>query len=462
MRRNQSSQALYEAFKRFVQTEGLIQRSCRVLAAVSGGIDSVTLLDLLFRLSDEWDLNLGILHVNHQLRGREANGDERFVEALAKRYDVTVHVARVKTKEESVRKKVSIQEAARHLRYAFFVTKKSELGADVVATAHTANDNAETMLLNFLRGTGIDGIAGIPIHRQDDDIVRPLLFATRQEIAAYAKERRLKFREDSSNRSDKYTRNFLRRKILPLLEKRINPSVVRTLSRSSEIFRDCADFLAGCVNQASLLSVFEQGGEVHIAKDALRKQHAYVRQMIVHNTLLRQGVEPTAERVTSVLSLLDGEKGSRVDCGDGWRGESSSQHIVLARRSSATDFSYCLDAEGTVAHDFFSLSVRKCSNVPNKLGTDSSIEYVDARKVQFPLHIRSWKEGDSFVPLGMKHRKKVSDFFVDLKISRSEKNRIPIVESNGNIVWVAGCRIDDRYKITSSSSEAYQLSIDRA
>lgn len=462
MRRKQNSPALYETFKRFVQDKGLIRKGDRVLAAVSGGIDSVALLDILSALSVEWELDLGILHVNHQLRGREANGDERFVGALAKRYGVALSVARVTTREESVRRKISIQEAARQLRYAFFLAKKSELGADVVATAHTANDNAETMLLNFLRGTGIDGIAGIPLRGHENAIVRPLLFATREHIVEYVRDRKLKFREDSSNKTDKYTRNYLRKRIFPLLEKRVNPSVVRTLAQSSEIFKDCADFLAGYVERASAACVVEKEGEVHIAKDTLQKEHAYVRQMIVHGTLVREGVEPTSERVASILSLLDREKGSRVDCGNGWRGESGSEDIVISRRADTAEFSYRLEKEGTVANDYFSISVRKCKKIPNKLGTDSSIEYVDAAKLQFPLRVRSWKEGDSFIPLGMTQRKKVSDLFVDLKISRSTKNRIPIVESNGTIVWIAGCRIDDRYKITSTSSAAYQLSLDRA
>ena len=153
------------------------------------------------------------------------------------------------------------------------------------------------------------------------------------------------------------------------------------------------------------------------------------------------------------------KKALRVDCGNGWRAENESEHIRLSRRFAAADFSFVLKKEGKIANGLFSLSVKKSKNVPNKLGIHSSTEYVDAGKVRFPLYIRSWKEGDFFVPLGMKHRKKVSDFFVDLKISRVEKRKIPIVESEGNIVWVAGCRIDDRYKITPASTEAYKLSI---
>jgi len=450
---------LYEGFRRFVQIHELFGRGSRILAAVSGGIDSVVLLDLLASLSAEWDLKVVILHVNHQLRGRESNADEKFVTSLAKHYGVPLHTARVETKSEAARKRLSIQEAARDLRYAFFQKKMAELHGDVVATAHNANDNAETMLLNFFRGTGIDGIAGIPIQRNDASIVRPLLFATRPEIAGYARERKLRYREDSSNLTDKYSRNFVRRRVIPLLEERVNTSLVQSLSNSSAIFKACAEYLREQVKNAWPAIISEADGEILFVKEILWRQHPYMRQLIVHDVFLRKNIEPSADRIGAVLSLLGAEKGSRVDCGNGWRAENESDHIRLNRRTAAADFSYVLQEEGVISNDLFSLSVKKSKNVPNKLGSHSSTEYVDAGKVRFPVCIRSWKEGDSFVPLGMKHRKKVSDFFVDLKIPRSEKMRIPIVESGGNIVWVAGCRIDDRFKITSASTEAYKLSI---
>ena len=274
-------------------------------------------------------------------------------------YNLRMFTARVETKKEAARKKISIQEAARDLRYAFFLTKKAELGADVVATAHNANDNAETLLMNFFRGTGIDGIAGIPLHRNGAAIVRPLLFATRQEIVAYAHERKLKFREDSSNLSDKYSRNFLRRKVIPLLEKRVNPSLVKSLSNSAAIFRDCAEFLREHVQRAWPLVVSESDGEILFLKDELRMQHPYMRQMIVHDAFLEETLSrpsnesPSCFRFSTLKKVLvsivetDGE-------------QKTSRPILLSAGGVPPPiFRMFWKKEGMVANDFFSLSVKK-------------------------------------------------------------------------------------------------------
>ena len=448
---------------RFARANDLFHRGDSVLAAVSGGVDSVVMLDVLAFIADEWGLVLRIVHINHLLRGRESDADENFVRALAERYGIPISVERVETKKFAATKKLSTQEAARELRYEFFFRMLTSCKAQSVATAHTANDNAETMLMNLLRGTGIDGVAGIPIRRNENSIVRPLLSVSRQEIAAYAKQKKLAFREDSSNASDKYSRNYLRRNIIPLLEKRINPSLIRTMSQSSAVFRNCAEYLDGQVRRAFSAAAAEKNDGVFLGVDALMNEHPYIRQMVIHSLFLGKGIELSFDRIAALLALIDAEKGSRADCGNGWVAEKESGQIFIFQSGTLAPFSYLLNSEGTLKGGSFSLSVEKCGRIPNKLTAHTSTEeYVDARKVRFPLRVRSWKEGDAFVPLGMRSRKKVSDLFVDMKISRVRKEAIPIVESNGDILWVAGCRLDDRCKITPTTTEAYKFSIHSA
>ena len=457
MAKKLTSSPLYKNVKTFVRTHKLFGRGKRVLVAVSGGIDSVVLLDLLAQLSAELEFELSVLHVNHQLRGKESDADEQFVRSLAGQYGLSFSGTRVNTKKEAAKEKRSIQEVARELRYSFFFMKKPE--ADTVATAHNANDNAETMMLNFFRGTGIDGLAGIPVSRDKGWIVRPLLFATRAEIVAYARERKLKYREDSSNRKESYSRNFIRRNIIPALEKRINPSLVHTLSQTSTVLKHCAEYLAGQIGEAFSAVVSEKEGSMFFRKDRLQSLHPYMQQMIVHHAFMKNGIEPSFERVAALLALPDAEKGSRIDCGEGWKAENDSTSILLSNRDAADPFSYELKKEGTVAGNSFTISIKKCAALPNKLGGQASIEYVDASKIRFPLRVRSWNKGDVFVPIGMKHRKKVSDLLVDLKISRADKEQIPIVESRGEIIWIAGLRLDDRFKITTTTTTAYKLSL---
>ena len=458
-----SSPQLVQEVGRFVRANALFHRGDSVLAAVSGGVDSVVMLDILASFADESGLGLRIVHVNHLLRGKESDADEKFVRALAKRYEIPISVERVETKKWAAKKKISIQEAARELRYEFFFRMRTTLNARSVATAHTASDNTETMLMNLLRGTGIDGIAGIPVRRNENAIVRPLLSVSRQEIAEYAKRKKLTFREDSSNASDKYSRNYLRRNIIPLLQKRINPSLVRTMSQSAAVFRSCAEYLDEQAVRVLTEATVEKNEGVFLSVDVMKKEHPYIRQMVIHNLFLAKGIEPSFERIAALLSLIDAEKGSRTDCGDGWIAERESGQILFFTGSKRAPFSYLLNSEGTLNGGSFSLSVEKCRQIPNKLTAHTSTEeYVDARRVRFPLRIRSWKEGDAFVPLGMRSRKKVSDLFVDMKISRVRKDAIPIVESDGDILWVAGCRLDDRCKITPTTTEAYKFSIQSA
>jgi len=437
----------------FIKKKRLISPGEKVILAVSGGIDSVVMLDVMAQLKDILKVELAIAHVNHQLRGQESNDDEKFVLQLAKKYRIECVLDRAPTKKIAKEKKLSIQEAARDIRYSFFDTLKKSFNADCFATAHNANDNAETVLMNLFRGSGIEGLQGIPVQR--GNIIRPLLCVTRKEISTYAKKRKISFREDSSNLKDDYTRNYLRHKIIPKLEKRINPSLVEILLRESEIVTANVKFVEELVESSYDLVV--KGNEilVHQAKSL----HLFLQQMVVHRLLEQNGIEPSYESINSVIELMYQQKGKSVDLNKNLIAERLDKSIHIRKRTGQKEFAYNIEHEGILKANEFTFSITKSAIPDNKIKNDASIEYIDARLVKFPITVRSWKKGDSFFPLGMKGKKKLSDFFGEQKLSSEEKFSTPIVESSGQVIWIAGQRLDDRFKITDSTTETYQLSI---
>jgi tRNA(Ile)-lysidine synthase len=442
----------------FIKQHELLHSKQKILLAVSGGIDSTVMLDAFSRLQTEWNLKLGIVHVNHQLRGAESNADEKFVRLLAEKYECPVFVSRVPTKQRAKEKGISIQEAARELRYAFFQKQRKAFGAHAVATAHNADDNAETVLFNLCRGTGITGLAGIPLRQKEGKIIRPLLFAERKEIEAYARRMRISFREDSSNYSEKYSRNFLRHTIFPALKRRINPAVAQTLLHTSEIMKLYSAYVGGEVEKSLRQFFRERKKEFTLNTEQLHKKHALLQLEIIRMLLERINVEPSFERIAAIRSLIEAQKGIVIECGGGWVAERGAGEIIFHKKNKNAAFGQTLVVPGTITVNGCSLTVKE--NVPPvRFEDDPQRAYVDAGALKFPLTVRAWKNGDRFVPLGMNKEKKVSDFFIDQKIPLFRKRTIPIVTSGDSIVWIAGLRLDDRFKITPRTKNALLLTI---
>jgi len=437
--------------QQFIKQKGLLQPGQKIIIAVSGGIDSMVMLDLLVQLKQLWKLEIVVAHVNFQLRGKESNGDEQFVKRIAKQYALPFYSEQTDTKAIALHQKRSIQETAREIRYSFFETLKKSLRADTIATAHNANDNAETMLINLLRGSGIDGLAGIPPRR--NNIVRPILSVTRKEIERYAKAMHLKFRNDSSNAKDDYTRNFLRNVIIPKLEERINPSLNETLFHESELFRAAASFTGKAADAAFAEAVSIPKKK----KKKLMQYDPFLQQSVILRLMKVLKIEPAFTAVNAVVDLVNQQKGSIVEINKQWIAERTAEKIEFRQHRAVNEFYFSIEKAGKLTAENFSITVKKSGVPGNKRNRNASIEYVDAATVKFPFIVRSWKPGDAFVPLGMKGKKKLSDFFGEQKLAAEEKNSIPIIESDGRIVWVAGKRLDDRCKLTDSTKSVYQL-----
>jgi len=438
----------------FIKKKGLFSAGQHVIAAVSGGIDSMVLLDFLAKQKDLLKIRISVAHVNHMLRGRESKADEKLVLRTANALGLPFYIKDVSTRQTAQRNKRSIQETARELRYEFFDNLKRSLKADLIATAHTADDNAETMLFHFVRGTGIHGLSGIPVRR--DRYIRPFLSATRKEIEQYAKIHAVQFRHDASNQKEEYTRNFIRHSVIPKIIGRINPSLSQTLQRESETFGLLSDFVDTEVERRYDSAVTASTLRI----DAFRTVDPYIRHMIVRRLLERLGIEPTFPLIASLLELTEMQKGNKLDITKEWMAVRSIDTVVLQRRSTQKEFEFRVHEASVVTNDDFTFSIRRAQGVKNKKNHHPSIEYIDAAAVTFPLTVRSWKAGDAFIPLGMKGKKKLSDLFGELKYTSEQKASVPIVVSGGDIMWIAGVRLDDRFKITGKTKSIYKLSIE--
>ncbi len=460
-----SSRTFLTRFHEFCRRRRLIGEHNRLIAAVSGGVDSVVLLDLLAKEQEPLDLSLIVAHFNHQLRGAESDQDEQFVAERARHYGLEFYVERANTAEIARHARRGIQETARDLRYTFLQELLLSSGYDRIATAHTADDNAETILLNLFRGAGVQGLSGIPLYRQDTQIIRPLLFAQRSEIEQYATQEQIAFRTDSSNEKELYPRNFIRHRILPLVKDEINPSVVLTLQRSAELFRELEAYLSVSARQnLDLVMTRKTDRELHLSIPRLRSNPVLLQQYIVARAADHlAGLRLEFDQVGAVLELCDGETGSWVTLPNEYLVFRDRDSLVFRKGDCVPEFRIVIQQNSRYEFEAFRFSSEFVEGNEIPARTNGATEYVDADLlVPGDLVLRTWKEGDAFVPLGMTAKKKVSDFFIDAKIPVYEKRSYPVLETrNGEIVWICGQRIDDRFKVTTDTRRMLKLEFSR-
>ena len=413
---------MQDQFLKFIARHNLCSRSQPVFVAVSGGIDSVVLLHLFVNTG----FNVTAAHVNFHLRGEESDEDESFVRARCAHWGISLVTKGVETKNYATGKGISIQMAARDLRYEWFSELMASVPGSVVATAHHIGDSGETMLLNLVRGTGIDGLTGIPL--KNNGVIRPLAFASRANIDQYAAQHAIAWREDESNLDDHYQRNFLRHHVMGLL-KQINPSLDETLSKNFTRLGAERELMERSLANLKENYVLDKDNNIRIAKKAL--------EGFIHKggVLLRM-IEPfgfnfsTAEQIVVAMS---GQPGKMFFSGT---------HALA------------VDREDLIISSFQSpeIEITTYETTDPSFSNDPDVACLDADKIRFPLTVRQWKDGDSFQPLGMKGKKKVSDFLIDEKISVIGKQSVMVMTSGDDIIWVVGMRIDDRFKITEETT----------
>lgn len=446
---------LYQEFIKNIQAQDLFEKKDFLLLAVSGGKDSVALCELCFQAG----FNFEIAHCNFKLRGEESDRDENFVRELSKQYGVDVCVKEFETEKYAQENKISIQVAARELRYAWFndllISARGEAATDnlrncYLLTAHHADDNIETLLMNFFKGTGIKGLQGI-LPKQGK-IIRPLLFAKREDIERFIKDNHLKFVEDSSNNSDKYTRNYFRHQLIPAVEKNF-PQAKENLINNIERFREI-DMLYQQSLQYHKKNLLEyKGNEIHIPVLKLSKSKPL--KTIIYEVIKDFGF--TAHQTPEVMHLLGSDSGKYI---------SSSTHKILKNRSwliiaplDTAESNHILIEKNDTKIDFKEgvLQLKASFNSEKRPVNSEGIALLDLKNIAFPLLLRRWKEGDYFYPLGMQKKKKLSRFFIDRKIPLTQKEKIWVIESNKKIIWVIGQRIDERFKITDKTRDSLEI-----
>lgn len=445
-------------FQEYILQQNLFSAKDHLLLAVSGGADSIVLTDLCYNAGYQFS----IAHCNFQLRGEESDADELFVKSLGEKYNVQVRVRRFDTKQYAAENKVSIQEAARVLRYDWFEELINEdlLAAQPamlhpdrfhVLTAHHADDNIETLLMYFFRGTGLHGLTAIPAAY--GHIKRPLLSLTKEEILVYAKDHQLHFREDSSNSSSKYTRNFLRNELIPAISK-VYPQVKENLNDNINRFKEI-EKLYQLSTQVIIKKLCRQkGAEVHIPVKQLRQ---YNNLALIYEIIHPYGF--SEKQVDEVLKLSESESGKYIDSPALSYRIIKHRHWLIVSPVQSTEAANIVIEENAknILFTGGSLVLKKTAASTALVASSAETASLDADKIVFPLLLRTWKAGDYFYPLGMRKKKKLARFFIDLKMSKTEKEKIWVIESNQKIIWIVGQRIDDRFKISPSTKQMLQI-----
>ncbi|MCS6934444.1 MAG: tRNA lysidine(34) synthetase TilS [Chitinophagales bacterium] len=427
------------------------------LLAVSGGLDSVVMCHLYAAAG----FPFGIMHANFQLRGEESAGDEQFVKSLAQQYGVPCFTKKFDTLSYAREHHLSVQAAARALRYEWFETLRSEHAAAhkrtvLIATAHHLNDNIETLLLYFIKGPTLKGLRGIPV--RSGHIVRPLLFATRDEIEAYAHHHHLAYRHDSSNDDDKYIRNKIRHHIIPAL-KEINPGLESTLASKLDLLGEIERQFDQKHKRIQRQLFLTRGTEVFIPIRKLQK----TPNAAMHLYEFLSQYDFTTAQVEDVLQSIGSPPGRQFLTAKA-RLIKDRRFFILTPHTTPTLASHhyveSIPAELQLENATLSLHYTDAAAWTTQHPNEKNIAYVDASGLQFPLLVRHWQPGDYFYPLGMNmKKKKLKKFFSDEKIPLHQKEKIWIVESNRRIVWVAGHRIDERFKCSHKTKQAVCLKI---
>ena len=431
-------------FKAYIAQESLCRDGDRILATVSGGPDSVVLLHLLLLAG----YHVTIAHCNFGLRGKESDGDESFVLALGKLYGVKTFTRSFPTKTYAAAHRLSVQEAARNLRYDWFAELAKNESLDKIALAHHQDDRVETFFINLLRGSGLQGLKSIPVQR--GNIIRPLMFAGRQQIMDYIEKHQLAYREDSSNRDEKYLRNAIRNKLLPLineLKPNAQASIVKSIDHLGEDYTVFHQLLSEKKNE-----LIHTDDETTIRIESVRN----LDPALFYRLLSDYGFDRSS--TDDILRSLPHQSTGKQFDSPSYRLLIDRDSLVIKKNRDTAEATYHINRYEVPAELPFQLKLVEHAYDPSfRFNPAPEHAYFDLDKITFPLTIRRWEKGDRLIPFGMKGSKLVSNLLIDAKMNRFEKEKVWVVLSSGRIIWVAGVRASEETRVDHNTSVILEI-----
>ncbi|MFA4924516.1 MAG: tRNA lysidine(34) synthetase TilS [Ignavibacteriaceae bacterium] len=440
----------------FIAGEKLIAQNDKIVVGFSGGADSVFLLSFLKKFQKKFKLSLIAVHLNHNLRGEEADADESFCRNFCAELNIPILVRRKNVKAFAIKNKLSLEEAGREIRYKLFSEIAAKENCTKIATAHHQSDNTETILLNLIKGSGLNGAAGIPARR--GNIIRPLLAITKDEILSYLKAKKIPFQIDSSNEENDFQRNYLRNEIIPKLKENINPKLDKKLFNFSSSIKMVLNYVQAELALSFSLINFDKKNECKIPLSLLEEKHILIQKALIAEALEKiPNVEVNFRSIEGVLNLLNKKVGATFELPGGVIALHDRYFISIKKEQKEKFKEILIEKNQTRSLFGTKITVKEISTAKLTFSSDPKVEYLSADNLKFPLHIRKWKSGDAFYPLGFSTPKKVSEFLTGLKLSAEEKANQLLLLNDSKIIWVIKRRLDNRYAVTNRTKKIIKV-----
>lgn len=462
------SNDIRKRFLKFIKEKNIVKSGDKILVGLSGGPDSVCMLNLLCSIRDEEKIEVAAAHINHMLRGEEADKDEEYSKRLCESLGVRFFSKKIDINKYALETGKSSELAGREARYDFFDEIINKINFNKIATAHNANDQAETILMRIMRGTGLEGLGGIPVEREGK-YIRPILFMKREEVEQYCKENNLNPHIDATNLERIYSRNKVRLDILPYMKNNFNPNIVETINRMALLLQDDNEFIEGEVNKAYKDNCFERENSIVISKN-LFNIHSAIVTRVIRKALFainKSNYDMEMKNIEDIIELSNLGTNKRVDLPKDIYAENVYGDIIIRKKeyiknklSNELTLNKKDILHNEVIFDEYIINFDLVNNKDIKQENDELIKKFDYDKIN-NVTIRYRKDGDRITPLGMKGSKKLKDIFIDMKIPKEKRDEIPLIQFNDEISWIVGIKMSDKFKITKETKHILKVSVKR-